>query len=742
MNPDSFVNAMQGLLQKEKLAGDFWGGFAAMLVALPSAIAFGVTIYSAIGPSYASLGAIAGILGATALGMFAPALGGTNRLITAPCAPAAAVLAAFAIESVHQGIPAVSIVLLLTVLGLLTGVIQVFLGRARVGSFIKYIPYPVVSGYLSGVGLIIIGSQLPRLLGAFESTGLWEALSSPGLWHWQAVVVGATTMAVMLLAPRFTRLVPASILGLLAGVLVYFCLALLDHSMLSVTGNPMIIGQLPAEASGLFDAVTGRWREIGELKVSQVASLFLPALTLAVLLSIDTLKTCVVLDTLTRSRHDSNRELVAQGAGNIASACIGGMPGAGQMGATMVNMSSGGETRLSGLFEGLLALLAFVLLGSLVAWIPVASLAGILIIVGVRMIDLHSLNLLKSRFTVFDFLVIAAVVVTAVTVSLIAASGIGIALAMLLFIREQLTSTVIRHKSHGDQVFARQRRSKKEMALLEEYGARTLILELQGSLFFGTKDQLYSALEPEFSTCTYFILDMRRVQGVDISAAQVLRQIRETIAERNGYLIFADLPQRLPNGRNIEKFFRQMEVIDQGEQVRVFSSVDDAQVWVEDRILGVDSQAVPQQPLLELHEMELLKGRKEESVSALEACMELRSCKAGEKIYSPGDAGDRLFLIRRGTVRMMLPSEGTDGYHLATYGRGDFFGGLSFLDGQPRGNEAISQTDTELYVLPREAFDRLGDQHKRLTQNLFEAIAGVLALRLRRGDMELAALRD
>jgi len=418
------------------------------------------------------------------------------------------------------------------------------------------------------------------------------------------------------------------------------------------------------------------------------------------------------------------------------------MPGAGQMGATMVNMSSGGQTRLSGVIEGALALIAFVLLGSLVAWIPVASLAGILIIVGIRMIDRNSFSLLKSRFTYFDFLVVAAVVVTALTVSLIAASGIGIALATLLFIREQLTSTVIRRKSHGHQVFARQRRSKEQMALLEKLGDQTVILELQGSLFFGTKDQLYSALEPELSRCTYFILDMRRVQGVDVSAAQVLDQIRETIAERHGYLIFADLPQHLPNGRNIEKFFKQMKITTQGDHVKIFSTVDDAQVWVEDRILNVDSNALLEQPLLELHEMDLFKGRKEESISALEACMEKRSCTAGEKIYSTGDPGDRLYLIRRGKVRMMLPSNGSEGFHLATYSRGDFFGGLSFLDGQPRGNEAIAQTDTELFVLSRESFDKLGDRHKRLTQNLFEAIAGVLSRRLRYGDMELAALRD
>ncbi len=139
-------------VKNDKLVGDFWGGLAAMLVALPSAIAFGVTIYASIGPAYAGLGALAGILGATALGLVAPALGGTNRLITAPCAPAAAVLSAFAIELVRQDVDPVFIILMLTALGLVAGVIQLLLGFMGIGSLIKYIPFPVVSGYLTGVG--------------------------------------------------------------------------------------------------------------------------------------------------------------------------------------------------------------------------------------------------------------------------------------------------------------------------------------------------------------------------------------------------------------------------------------------------------------------------------------------------------------------------------------------------------------------------------------------------------------
>jgi SulP family sulfate permease len=177
--------------KNDKLVGDFWGGLAAMLVALPSAIAFGVTIYAAIGPAYAGLGALAGILGATALGLVAPALGGTNRLITAPCAPAAAVLSAFAIELVQHGVAAPSIVLMLTALGLVSGLVQLLLGFMGIGSLIKYIPFPVVSGYLTGVGLIIIGSQIPKLLGVPGGTSWWRALISPEMWQWQSAVIGA-----------------------------------------------------------------------------------------------------------------------------------------------------------------------------------------------------------------------------------------------------------------------------------------------------------------------------------------------------------------------------------------------------------------------------------------------------------------------------------------------------------------------------------------------------------------------
>src|ERR1035437_5719338 len=240
-------------------SGDFWGGFAAMLVALPAAVAFGVTVYSAISPQYAAFGALAGILGATAVGLIAPTFGGTDRLISAPCAPAAAVLSAFAIQLVAQGVQPVPVVLMMTVLGILTGLIQILIGFLGVGKLIKYIPYPVVSGYLSGVGLIIIGSQLPKFSGAPVGITWLEVLTTPHHWDWRGLAIGCVTVVTMLVAPKLTKAVPATIVGILAGILTYAGIASTDPSMLELSGNPLVVGSLGATSEGYVELITNRW---------------------------------------------------------------------------------------------------------------------------------------------------------------------------------------------------------------------------------------------------------------------------------------------------------------------------------------------------------------------------------------------------------------------------------------------------------------------------------------------------
>lgn len=726
---------------RSNIPGDIWGGLAAMLVALPSAIAFGVTIYAPLGGSLAAQGALAGILGATALGLVAPAFGGSQRLITAPCAPAAAVLSALAIGFTQQGIGPITVLLMLGLIGLLAGLIQIGLGFARVGQLIKFIPFPVVSGYLSGVGLIIIGSQIPKLLGAPAGSSLLPALGAPAAWVWQSIVVGAIAMTTMILVPRITQAVPAAIIALLAGILSYLGLGLLDPALLTTSNNPLLIGALDTGNRELGEAIGSHWDALSGLGLGVVVSVLVPALTLAVLLSIDTLKTCLVIDAMTNSHHNSNRELIGQGLGNMASSLVGGIPGAGTMGASLINISSGGTTRISGLMTGIFSLAAFLLLAPLIAWIPVSALAAILIVIGFRMIDRHSLSFFYSDATRLDFIVIMAVILVAIFGNLIAASGVGVALAIMLFIREQTRSSVVRTRVEGHEIFSKRVHAEKEAAGIANEGDSTIVFELQGSLFFGTASQLQAVLEPETTTRKYVILSMRRVQSLDVTATHVLEQIKDRLEENNAYLVFCDIPKGLPSGLKMKRFLKDTGVVRPTNKAFAFRQLDDALEWVEmqerQQEPGSNVDDVP----LDLRQMPLLAKHSAAAIDALEAAMELRFVKAGKKVFKAGAADTDLFIIRRGTVKITLPLRKKDSYHLATSSRGGIIGNMGFIDVEGHAADAVALTDTEVYVLSRAAFETLAETQREIALTIIKAVARNLSTRLRVTIEELQALR-
>ena len=729
-----------------ELSRDLWAGLAAMLVALPSAIAFGVAIYSPLGGHMAASGALAGIIGAIAFGLVAPLFGGSNRLISAPCAPAAAVLSALALDYSNQGMSAAMVLLLLSLIGLIAGACQIALGMARIGRLIKYIPFPVVSGYLCGVGLIIIGGQIPKFLGAPAGTPLVEALRDPGLWHWQSVMVGLVVIAVMVAAPRVVRAVPPAILALAAGIAAYLLIGrLFDSDLLRIVGNPLVIGPLDVGKVGLLDAAKMHWHAVGGLGLGLVMKVAVPSLTLAVLLSIDTLKTCLVIDAMTSGQHNSDRELVGQGLSNMASAAAGGVPGSGTMGASMVNIASGGMTRLSGVTAGVFSLAVYLLFSSLVAWVPVAALAAILMVVGVRMIDWRSLAFFFTPTTRFDFLVILVVILVALFGNLIAASGVGVALAILLFIREHTRSSVVRHRLEGSEIFSKCARSRRDMELLTREGGDTVVFELQGSLFFGTASQLFGALEPETHLRKYVILNMHRVQSLDVTATHVLEQIKDRLEARDAYLVFCEIPKGLPSGLKMKRFLKETGVVRPTTKAVAFRHLDEALEWVEARKLGLappgEDKAAETAPPRALREMRVFAGCSEDDIAALEAAVEPYAVKADHKVFKAGEGDEALFLIRRGKVKIMVPMHKKDSYHLATCGPGDIMGGMGFVETRGHATDGVALTDTEVYMLTRRRFEALAERHPKLALIIIENVAHGLAGRLRVTISELQALR-
>lgn len=723
-------------------SGDVWGGLASMLVALPAAIAFGVTIYSPLGGSYAAQGAVAGILGATALGLLAATFGGTDRLITAPCAPAAALLAALTLELGQNGTPPETVILMLMLIGLTAGALQIGIGLSGIGQLIKYIPYPVVSGYLSAVGLTIIGGQLPSVLGSEKGIGLWQALLHPAGWHWQSLVVGGVVIAAMFGVPRITRAAPPAIIALLAGVAVYLGLGFIDASLWQLQNNPFIVGPISLSDGSLFDVLTGNLQALNAWDPMLLAQIFLPALSLAALLSIDTLKTCVVLDALTCSHHNSNREMLGQGLGNIGSALLGGIPGAGTMGASLVNVTSGAQTRRSGMIEGAFALLAFLLLASLVAWVPVATLGAILLVIGYRMIDWRSLEFFRTSSTRFDFLVILTVIGVALTVNLIAASGAGIALAVVLYLREQAHSTVLRRKVEGGEMFSRVVRHEIELEILSRNGNKTVIVELQGSLFFGTANQLYQALEPEIGPRTYVILNMRRVQSLDLTATHVLEQIKDRLEAVGAYLIFTEIPHGLPSGLKMKRYLREVGLLHDTQKALAFPQLDEALEWIEARLLGSESYFADDcEPPLELDGLERLLGWRPGTLSQISSIIETRHFRAGKRVLKLGAEEDEILFIRSGTVRVAIPLHKKEAWHIGTFGRGDFIGEMGFLDSARRSSDAHALTEVDCYVLSRRRFNELAAEQSQAAAYIFEGIANVLAMRIRFMNKELRALR-
>lgn len=718
-----------------------------MLVALPSSIAYGVAVFGLLGADYVGHGVRAGIVGAIAMGLGTAAVGGAPQLISAPCAPAAAVLAALVGEMLggaHGAISADRIVVLLVGVALLTAALQFFYGVIGGGRLIKYIPYPVVSGYLSAVGVIIFIGQLPKFLGLAHGVTLRVGLFSPALWQAPAVLVGAVTIAAVLLAPKITKAIPAPIIGLVAGLLAYFGLALGQPALARLAANSLVIGPIGDGPSAIFAGVTRPWSALGEMHLADLRALLVPALTLSILLSVDTLKTCVVVDALTRRRHDSNRALLGQGVGNLASALFGGMAGSGTMGPTLVNVESGGRTRWSGLLEGLFTLAAAVVLGRWIAWVPVAALAGILLVVAVRMFDWGSFLLLRQRGTLLDFAVIATVVVVAVSSNLIAASGAGVALAIVLFLREQVQGSVIRRKIPGNGISSTQHRLPAEIAALESHGAETLVCELQGSLFFGTTDQLLTELEADLPRLRYLVLDLRRVHSVDYTAVHLLERFESTLAERGGYLVFSRVPANLPTGRNLQDYFAQLGVVDPRRRVHVAESLDDALRWVEDRVLAASLPASrDEETPLALTDFDLFREfDADQTFAALATCVVERSFAAGDIIFKDGDAGSELCLVRRGIVRVVLPLKAGSHHNLATFGRGNFFGEMAFLTRDKRSADAIATTATDLFVISRARFDEVSRTHPVVGVKMFARLARTLALRLRRTDAELRAHYD
>lgn len=485
-------------LRLQNVRGDLFGGLTAAIVALPLALAFGVA--SGAGPT-------AGLYGAIFTGFFAALFGGTPTQVTGPTGPMTVVMATVFTKLIAQN-PEHGLAMAFTAV-MLSGVFQILFGILRLGRFITLMPYSVISGFMSGIGVIIVTLQVAPLLGHPASSGVVEALQQlpTVLANPQPAAAGLGILTLMIVfgwPKHLARVVPSPLVALVA------CTAI----SVIFFGNSDVarIGEIP---QGLPQI---QWPQ---LNLEQLKAIVGYAMMLAVLGAIDSLLTSLVADNVTRTRHNSERELIGQGIGNLLSGLFGGLPGAGATMRTVINIHAGGRTALSGMFHAVVLLCIVLWAGGITAQIPHAVLAGILIKVGMRIIDwsfLWRVVQVSGRATLVTY----SVLLLTVFVDLITAVAVGAFVANILTI-QRLTSLqiekvrAIQQPEEDPEVVL----TPEEARLMYECRGQVLLIQISGPMSFGAARAISSHLGRDYEV---LILDLSRVPMMGVTASLTIEQ--------------------------------------------------------------------------------------------------------------------------------------------------------------------------------------------------------------------------
>ncbi|MDC6350859.1 SulP family inorganic anion transporter [Zeaxanthinibacter sp. PT1] len=574
------------------IKGDLFGGITAGIVALPLALAFGVS--SGLGPS-------AGLYGAIFIGFFAALFGGTNTQISGPTAPMTAVSMVIiaGIIAMNEGDVEKALPAILTVF-LLAGLMQIGLGAMGLGKYIKYIPYPVVSGFMTAIGVIILVTQILPAIGYYpkedveyvdqykpmaEEIILENILREEAgegilvLEDFEETISRAekTTEADILKESRTLAAKEAS--GVLGTISVlpralqnidWLELALALATIIIIYGFKRITTTIPSTlvalivVSGVAYGFGMDYRPIEKIpeglplpqmeiftqfKLSSVTPYIFTALTLALLGAIDSLLTSVVADNMTKTKHQPNKELVGQGIGNSIAAIFGGIPGAGATIRTVVNIKSGGKTRLSGMIAGLLLLVILLAMGPVASQIPAAVLAGILVTVGIGVMDYKGLKAIPNLPKDIklgplklssEVIIMLVVLVLSSVWNLVYAVGVGLIIASLMFMKKMGDLTAERSgvKPLPEKAWA----DEKEFP--EKLKEEVFIKHIKGPLFFGSTSDFQSLAEQIPATADAVIIRMGRMQYMDQSGLYAMEDVIIELRRKDIIVLLVDvLPQ-------------------------------------------------------------------------------------------------------------------------------------------------------------------------------------------------------
>ncbi len=512
---------------KEQFLKDVIAGVIVAIIALPLSIA--LALASGVEPA-------CGVYTAIAAGFVVSFLGGSRVQIAGPTAAFATIVAGIVATQGMDGLFLATI---------MAGIMLILMGVFKLGSLIKFIPNTITVGFTAGIAVTILIGQIKDFLGLTYAEGVKPVeaiekieanIDAISTFSWQSLLVGAVCLAILIIYPKFEKRVPPSLIAVLAGALMVKFIPGLDEGVFTIGELYTIPAGLPKIDFGGMD-----------ISLAKITELLPDAFTIAILAAIESLLSCVVADSMVNSKHNSNMELVAQGAGNIASVLFGGIPATGAIARTAANAKNGGRTPVSGMVHAVVLLLVLLFLMPYAELIPMPAIAAILFMIAYNMSEWKKFVHIVKTAPKSDIIVLVVTFILTVVFDLVIAIEVGMILAALLFIKRMSEETGVKGWEYVDDA------NDKDSIDLKAVPEHVRVYEVSGPLFFGAADKILDITFKDYTKC--LVLRMRGVPAIDASAMVSLERLHKKCKEKGVTLILSHVNTQPLNAMKKSGFF-------------------------------------------------------------------------------------------------------------------------------------------------------------------------------------------
>ena len=727
------------------LGSDIRGGLVSATVAIPLAMGYGMFVFSALGERYFSAGALAGLATAFIAGVACVILGDRTTNVFAPRIVTTFFLGLLLQGFVHSDVEtirsgATPLALLFAVI-LLGAVFQALFGLVKVGTLIRYTPFPVMAGFQNAAAILLFLVQLGNVFGFDRNVSYLQALGDLESVKPLSIAIATITFVAMWNSRRILPRVPPLLVGIALGTALYYGLGALG---LGARLGP-VIAREPETALGMLQlsdfADVARDADMLALLPTIVGGAF----ALAIIASIDALLCARLVTPPGSARIDGDALLARLGVANAAAACVGGITSGLNIGASAVNRAFGARTPLSVLVNSAAILLACTALFPLFCQLPRSVLSAVIMVVAIQHIDPWTLRLARGCITgtpgrrrsrALDLCIVVVVAILSVALDIVLAVFIGLAFAVVLFIARMSTS-VIRRSYRCGMVRSRRARTAEEARILERHGDAILVLELRGALFFGTGETLLREVDAALRQETRaIVLDTRRLTEIDSTGARTLLDLDASLALANTRLLLvatrgSDSMQRLDESGVLESI----------TPARLFPDLDRAIQAAEDDLLDQECRTPSASQELALADLGLLARFEPHEVATLADYLTRVDIEKGREIFREGDPGVELMVIAKGAASAYLASAGGS-IRLATFGAGIVFGEMALLDEGRRAATLVADEELVCYSLDRTSFALLAARAPSVAIKLLANLGREMSARLRTANRTIQQLES